>query len=142
MPGTVLAAVDVAHAEDQVRILRRAKQLADLDGSKLAIMTVIPDFGMSVVGSFFEEGAEHQALELAQSKLHELVKDILGDDSGIQHVIEHGSVYEKVLATASLLDATIIVVGAHKPDLKDYLLGPNAARIVRHANCSVHVVRD
>ena len=25
--------------------------------------------------------------------------------------------------------------------LKDYLLGPNVARVVRHANCSVYVVR-
>ncbi|MCK5168128.1 MAG: universal stress protein, partial [Rhodospirillaceae bacterium] len=27
-------------------------------------------------------------------------------------------------------------------DLKDFLLGPNAARIVRHADCSVLVVRN
>jgi nucleotide-binding universal stress UspA family protein len=33
------------------------------------------------------------------------------------------------------------VVGAHRQDLKDYLLGPNAARVVRHADCSVYVVR-
>jgi hypothetical protein len=30
---------------------------------------------------------------------------------------------------------------AHSPDLKDYLLGPNAARVVRHANQSVMVIR-
>ncbi len=33
-------------------------------------------------------------------------------------------------------------IGSHRPELKDYLLGPNAARVVRHANCSVLVVRD
>ena len=37
--------------------------------------------------------------------------------------------------------ATLIVIGAHRPDLKDYLLGPHAARVVRHAECSVLVVR-
>jgi len=26
--------------------------------------------------------------------------------------------------------------------LRDYLLGPNAAKVVRHADCSVYVVRD
>jgi nucleotide-binding universal stress UspA family protein len=38
--------------------------------------------------------------------------------------------------------STVIVVGAHKPDLSEYLLGPNAARIVRHSKCSVYVVRQ
>lgn len=142
MTGLVLTAIDVAHAESQASVLKRAKQLAELDGSKLAVMTVIPDFGMSIVGTFFEENAEHQALELAQERLHEFVKSTLGDDAGIQHVIEHGNVYEKVLATATQLNANLIVVGAHKPNLQDYLLGPNAARVVRHSTCSVYVVRD
>jgi universal stress protein F len=34
---------------------------------------------------------------------------------------------------------TIMAVG--HPDLAQYLLGPNAARVVRHATCSVLVVR-
>jgi len=33
------------------------------------------------------------------------------------------------------------VLASHRPDLKDYLLGPNAARVVRHADRSVFVVR-
>ncbi len=97
---------------------------------------------MSIVGSFFAENAENQAQELARQRLHTIVKDTLGSDSNVQHVIEHGNVYEKVLATAKLLDATLIIVGAHKPNLQDYLLGPNAARVVRHSTCSVYVVRD
>lgn len=35
---------------------------------------------------------------------------------------------------------TIMAVG--HPDLAQYLLGPNAARVVRHATCSVLVVRQ
>ncbi|MBT6187404.1 MAG: universal stress protein, partial [Rhodospirillales bacterium] len=31
---------------------------------------------------------------------------------------------------------------SHRPALKDYLLGPNAAQVVRHADVSVLVVRD
>jgi nucleotide-binding universal stress UspA family protein len=36
----------------------------------------------------------------------------------------------------------MIVMASHRPELKDYLLGPNAARVVRHAECSVLVVRN
>ena len=59
----------------------------------------------------------------------------------IRHVVATGRIYEEILRLATQTDAGLIVVGAHKADLKDYLLGPNAARIVRHANCSVYVVR-
>jgi nucleotide-binding universal stress UspA family protein len=38
-------------------------------------------------------------------------------------------------------EADLIVVGSHRPAMKDYLLGTNAARVVRHAHCSVLVVR-
>jgi nucleotide-binding universal stress UspA family protein len=33
-------------------------------------------------------------------------------------------------------------MASHRPELSDYLLGPNAARIVRHAKQSVLVVRE
>ncbi len=38
-------------------------------------------------------------------------------------------------------DVDCIVIASHKPGLTDYLLGSTAARVVRHAPCSVHVVR-
>jgi nucleotide-binding universal stress UspA family protein len=43
---------------------------------------------------------------------------------------------------ADKLGCDAIVMAAHRPELRDYLLGPNAARVVRHANQSVLVVRD
>ena len=37
--------------------------------------------------------------------------------------------------------ADLIVIGCHAPGVGDFLLGSNAARVVRHAGCSVYVVR-
>ena len=39
-------------------------------------------------------------------------------------------------------EADLIVVGSHRPAMRDYLLGTNAARVVRHAHCSVLVARE
>lgn len=36
----------------------------------------------------------------------------------------------------------LIVIGSHKPGLGRFLLGSTAARVVRHANCAVHVRRQ
>ena len=57
-------------------------------------------------------------------------------------IVASGTIYEEILRIAKEVGCDLIVMAAHKPDLKDYLLGPNAARVVRHADCSVFVIRD
>jgi nucleotide-binding universal stress UspA family protein len=55
-------------------------------------------------------------------------------------VVRAGNVYEEILKLADEIACDLIVMASHWPELKDYFLGPNAARVVRHANCSVLVV--
>jgi nucleotide-binding universal stress UspA family protein len=56
-----------------------------------------------------------------------------------------GDIFQVRLAeitTASLVAVIyLIVVGSHRPTMATYLLGSNAKTIVRHAKCSVLVVR-
>lgn len=52
-----------------------------------------------------------------------------------------GAVYHEVLAEAEAWAADLIIVGSHNPSMSTYLLGSNAQKIVRHANCSVLVAR-
>ena len=52
-----------------------------------------------------------------------------------------GGVYPEVLAEAKECGADLVVVGSHRPSMSTYLLGSNAKTIVRHAICSVLVVR-
>ncbi len=78
----------------------------------------------------------------ALEHLHAFAKEHIPDDVRVQHVVGEGTVYEVILKIAGDINADLIVMGSHRPELKDYLLGPNAARVVRHANCSVMVVRD
>ncbi|MFC6689379.1 universal stress protein [Jhaorihella thermophila] len=59
----------------------------------------------------------------------------------MRHEVAVGKVYREVLRVAEEAGSDLIVVGAHNPELRDYLLGSNAARIARHASCSVYVVR-
>ena len=59
----------------------------------------------------------------------------------MQHIVGNGNVYESILEVAKRIKADLIVVQARRPELRKYLLGPNAARVVRHATCSVMVVR-
>lgn len=144
MTGTVLAAIDLGNPEHHAAILNRAGMLAEIDGASLSVVTAIPDFGMSIVGSYFDEAAEKVVLERARSGLQEAISAVLGEggDRKVRHVVRCGKAYEEILATADELNASVIVMGAHRPNFSDYLLGPNAARVARHSTCSVYIVRD
>ena len=56
--------------------------------------------------------------------------------------VRSGAVYHEVLEEAQAFNADLIVIASHSPGFATYLLGSNAAKIVRHAECSVLVVRD
>lgn len=142
MSKFILAAIDIAHAETVEHVLKKAASLSKLEDTNLAVVTVVPDFGMSIVGSFFKEGTEEGVIQKANETLHEIVSSILGDNAKVKHIVKHGTAYEGILEAAQDLDTSLIIMGAHRPDLRDYLLGPNAARVVRHAQTSVYVVRD
>jgi nucleotide-binding universal stress UspA family protein len=48
----------------------------------------------------------------------------------------------RFLGVAEEAEADLVVTGSHRPAMKDYLLGTNAARVLRHARCSVLVARE
>lgn len=78
----------------------------------------------------------------AEKRLAAIVSDTFAPDSRPNTTVGLGSVYREILRIAREIDADLIVMASHRPEMKDYLIGPNAARIVRHATCSVLVVRD
>ncbi|WP_420546808.1 universal stress protein [Curvivirga sp.] len=138
----ILLAVDMEHDESWKKALPAAIQNAKAFGAALHVMTVVPDFGRSLVSSFFPSGHEDQMMEKANEALHDFVKAHIPDDVAVQHIVGYGNAYEEILRVADEVKIDLIVIGAHRPKMEDYLIGPNAARVVRHAKCSVLVVRE
>ena len=143
MSGRILCAVDIAEVEHSKVLLRRSRLLAELDQAGLDVVTVIPGFRMSVLGSYFPEGSEEKIEAGATVELRNLVADSLGADhaTDTRTIVATGSIYEGIVKTAKDVGSTLIVMGAHRPDLEDYLLGPNSSRVARHAHCSVYILR-
>jgi len=136
----VLASVDLGDPVSSVRVINASMELI-ADDDTLHVVCVVPDFGVGVVGSFFPAGHEEQAIKSATDALHEFTAKHVPDGVKVQHIIRHGNVYEEILEAADEASADIIVIGSDRPKLQDYLLGPNAARVVRHAPQSVLVAR-
>ena len=138
----VLLAVDLNEESSWRRALPAALAQCRATGASLHIVAVVPDFGMSIVAQHFPKDFEGKALKTARQALEALIAREVPADIPAQAIVAHGTIYREVLRSAKKIGADLIVMASHRPELKDYLLGPNTARVVRHFERSVLVVRD
>lgn len=137
----ILLAVDLNDENSWNKALPVAVDICQNGGGNLHMLTVVPDFGMSIVSQYFPEGYEEEVATKVMADLRTFADEKVPDGVPVRHVVGQGNVYEVILKIAGEVGADLIVVAAHRPELQDYLLGPNASRVVRHANMSVLVVR-
>jgi len=138
----ILLTVDPKEASSWRKALPTSVELCRAFDATLHLMTVVPDFGMTVVAQYFPEDFEEKATRAADAELRDLARAHLPADVTCRRIVANGTIYEEILRVSRDIDADLIVMASHRPELKDYLIGPNAARVVRHADCSVLVVRD
>lgn len=138
---SILLPIDLNEPSSWEKSIPAAIDMAKTYGAKICVMTVIPDFGKSIVASYFPADFSEKALAETTSTLKKVVADAFPADVKVEGIARHGSVYKEVLEVADSIGADLIVLSSHRPARSDYLLGPNASRVVRHAKQSVFVVR-
>lgn len=141
MIQSILFPVDLNHHSSWVKALPQALDLARTHGAEIHVLTVIPDYGMSMVGSYFPKGFSENAAKETRAQLEKFISENLPSDIKVTPHVLHGPIYKEIQAAATSAGCDTIVMASHRPEMKDYLLGPNAARVVRHATQSVFVVR-
>jgi nucleotide-binding universal stress UspA family protein len=138
----ILLPIDLSDPHSWDQALPVALDQARTMGAELHVATVVPDFGLAAISTYMEEGFEQKILKEAGADLAEWVAKTVPEGTDCHPHVLHGTIYDEILRAADRLGADLIVMGSHRPTLKDYLLGPNTARVVRHAKQSVYVVRD
>jgi nucleotide-binding universal stress UspA family protein len=141
MYNDILLPIDLNEESSWQKALPTAVEYCKAFGATLHVMNVVPDFGMSVVGSYFPDDFEQKTREAAREQLHQFVRQNVPEGVKVQHIVGYGTAYDEILRVAREIKADLIVLASHRPELKDYLIGPTAARVVRHFEGSVLVVR-
>jgi universal stress protein F len=137
----IVLAVDLLEPTSSPKGLTQAVELAKTGDGELRLVNVQP-----VMPATFMEYVPVDFDAEQEKRAKEGLDVILG---GIDLPAERksaatraGGIYHELLEEATEWDADLIVVGSHRPVMSDYLLGSNAKTIVRHAQCSVLVVRE
>ena len=138
----VLLAIDLNEEHSWKKALPTAVDFCKSFGSVLHVVTVVPDFGMNVVGPFFPDDFQEKSVAAAGGDLDAFLAEHAPEGLRVQPVVGYGSVYKEILRIAEDIKCGLVVMASNRPEHQDYLLRPNAARVVRHAKCSVLVVRD
>jgi universal stress protein F len=129
----VAVAFDVDEAPE--RSLQAARVLSSPDG-KVTVLHVkekIPSYAISYVPEDYEANLK----EAIRDHLERLAEQV---ENGVGLLIE-GHSGQSILEWAEANQVDCIVIMSHRPGLQDYFLGSTAGRVVRHAQCSVHVIR-
>jgi nucleotide-binding universal stress UspA family protein len=140
----IVALVDPEDGVSQNLVLPTAIDHARHTGARLHVLTVVPDdmYKMTVVVQIVPDDYEDRLLDEGRQRLADAVARHDTEGVEVEQAVRLGSVYRESLDFARETDADLIVMGAHKANLQDYLLGSNASQIVRHAGCSVWVLRE
>jgi universal stress protein F len=138
---TILVPVDLSDKEASEVALRRAIELATASEGTIRLIhvrSILPVTYMEFVPPDFDAGFAKECEE----KLRDVALALPFPQERVSYEVRMGSVYGEILQAAESLSADLIIVGSHRPTMATYLLGSNAATIVRHALCSVLVVRE
>lgn len=137
----IILAVDLAEHAGAPKGLSEALELAKYGGGDLRLVNVqpvVPATFMEYVPADFDA----EQIKRATEDLDALLAKIQLPPERKSAAARAGGIYHELLQEASDWNADLIVVGSHRPVMSDYLLGSNAKTIVRHAQCSVLVVRQ
>jgi nucleotide-binding universal stress UspA family protein len=135
----ILLPVDLGEPSSWEEALPTAVDQAQHAGGKLHIVTIVPDEPPQL--AWLPEDYSPKMIAYANTQLSKLIETNVPEQMGAQPHVRQGTVYSEIVKLARELEIDLIVMASQRPELKDYLLGPNAARVVRHAACPVLVIR-
>ncbi len=133
---TILVPIDLSHSDSSQAIIDTALNNGDAD-TKVILLNVVEEIPRWAAIELPAD-IQHKSLQNSQDEMEAIARVATANT---EVIIRVGHPYQTILSEAEKSNADLIVIASHKPGLQDYLLGSTAAKVVRHAKCSVLVVR-
>ncbi|MBT8435166.1 MAG: universal stress protein [Gammaproteobacteria bacterium] len=136
MYKTILVPIDMGHVVEGKSTIDIAAQHS-AEGVKIILLNVVEEIptwaAAQLPANIIKDSFETVKTEMKA----------IATASGIKMDVEvrAGHSYNTILDVAKENNVDLIIIASHRPGLQDYFLGSTAAKVVRHADCSVLVVR-
>jgi universal stress protein F len=140
MYTSILVPIDAAHTEAGGKALALATEIAKTQDAKITVLNVIEYMPgpliLEIPPAFIAAG---------RSEAERAIREVVAAHdpaNEIQIVVREGHAAREILNYARENNVDMIVIASHNPGPADYIFGSVAAHVVRHAHCSVLVVRN
>jgi universal stress protein F len=133
----IIVAIDLAQVEKCQALIKRAEKLIAADGEMILVNVVeeLPNYLALDVSVDILQRSQDEAKE----QMNVLLKATPRAD---RMIIRNGPPAREILDLAETINADLIMIASHRPDVTNYFIGATADRVVRHAKCSVLVERS
>jgi universal stress protein F len=136
----ILVPIDLQEPSSWAKAVPVGLALANAFSAAITLCTVVPD-RVAIQEAQWSRLAYQALLDSAKAELALLADEVRGE-TPMNVQVGMGSISGGILTIAEEVGADLIVLASHRPAMKDWLIGANASRVVRHARCSVLVVRE
>ncbi|PCJ27611.1 MAG: universal stress protein UspA [Rickettsiales bacterium] len=139
---SIVIPVDLSDKQSIKAVFPPALNFVNAFGAKIHLVHIMPDFGMKVIEDYLPRHWVRDQKEKYNKLFDDMVKKFVPEEVEVKIYIGRGAIYDEVINYSEKVNADLIILSAVRPQLKNYMLGPNASKIVRHSSISVLVVRD
>ncbi len=139
----ILMPIDLENTAFAEKATQIAVQQAIIHQATMHIITVIPGFGMSLVGNFFPEDTMTKAMAAIKFELEAYVRAKIPKAIPTSCEVIQGKPHKGILRSAKDFRADLIIIPSHNyKRMEKALIGSCADRVVQQAKVSVIVIKS
>ena len=141
MFSKILVPVDLSTENMTERLCNAANDLAQKYGSEVSLITVMPDYGMPLVASYFPEGAQEKLKVEMKQKLTDLADKHFSVP--VECKLTQGKRRTAILKEIEDVNPDLVMMGCRRKKSRrnQRLLGATGTVVSDRAGCSVMIVR-
>ena len=141
MFNKILVPVDLSTDNITEKVCKVANDMAQKYGSEVRLITVVPDYGMPLVASYFPEGAQEKLKIEMKKKLNDLAEKHFSVP--VECKLTQGKRRTAILKEIEDVNPDLVMMGCRRKKSRrnQRLLGATGTVVSDRAGCTVMVVR-
>ncbi len=137
----ILVAIDVSREKNAAKLCKAANELAQVSGGEIHLVSVVPDYGMPLVASYFPADAQKGLKKEMNDALHKFADDYVSGNVIV--TLRQGKRSKKILDEISRWEPDLVIVGCRQKASRDNrrVLGSFSSSVADRADSAVLIVR-
>lgn len=137
----ILVPVDIDYPETAAAVYRKASEIAKLSEARIQLVSVMPGFGMPIVGSYISDKVRKEVTDRFKESLKKFIEDYCVEP--VSYTVRSGKNWEEIIKAADSWEADLIIVFHNRRhEINEVFSRSCSQRVADNANCSVLRLRN